>query len=359
MAFGNVEIKRIFCHMLYYVMGSGWLQQKESPLNVRAINGDGKVLLKWEPPEESDSCYGYRVYRQKNGGEWVQIHDFPLIDGETEWLDTTVDNGENYVYKVCCVTATDYNVACSYHAKAQPSKPVLSVDPNLPKPGETVEVVGSEYTVKGTATPGSKVVIKWKLKPSGISGEVEVIADENGNYEAKIPLTPGQTVEYTITVENELGDSETIGPFFVKCIQEEIIMLFTIGSKTAYVNGIEWPTQLDAAPFIVESSNRTVVPFRFIGERIGATLDYSPKDAAVEKVWYEIDSAVEGHVLVEVWINKTTAKKNGIAVEMDQAPLIRNGRTVVPIRFVAENLGAKVEWFADTRQVKITYPNPD
>ncbi len=360
MAFGNVEIKRIFCHMLYDVMGAGWLQPKEAPLNVRVISGDGKVLIKWEEPKDTSQHYGYRIYRKKGDGEWLNIHDFPLIEGETEWFDNTTENGETYTYKVCSVSPSDDIVACSYLARAVPGKPKIEIDPTWPKPGETIEVVGSEYVVKGTATPGSKVVIEWTLRPSGISGTVETTADEDGNYTAKIPLTPGQTTEYTITVENELGDKETIGPFYVKCIQEQVNMIFAIGKKTVKINGFIWPQDLDTAPFI-SKNDRTMVPFRFIGERIGAKLDYSVEfeGGPVDKVWYEIDSALDGHVLVEVWINKKTGKRNGIPFEMDQAPLIKNGRTMVPVRFIAEKLGAKVGWIVATYEIPITYPNPD
>ena len=42
----------------------------------------------------------------------------------------------------------------------------------------------------------------------------------------------------------------------------------------------------------------------------------------------------------------------------DQKPFIDKvaGRTYVPIRFVAENLGAKVDWIEDTRTVSIVKP---
>ncbi len=363
-ALGNIEMKRIFCHMLYHVMGSGWLQSKEAPINVTVTPGDDKALIEWEDPQDPGPCFGYRVYRQKNGGEWFSIHDFPLIDGETEWLDINVENDNQYSYKVCCISGIDEVVACSHVAGAVPGKPMVEIDESMPEQGSTVEVVGDSYTVKGKVDPNSKVSIEWILKPSGISGTVETVADEDGNYEVEIPLTPGQTVEYTVVVENKLGDKETIGPFYVKCQQEQIIIMFSIGSNVVYVDGYKWPKDLDTAPFITEN-DRTMVPFRFIGERLGATLDYSPKPVEgekakpVEKVWYEIDSATEGHVLVEVWMNKATAKKNREPYEMDQAPFIKNGRTVVPVRFVTEMLGAKVEWLALTKQVKVTYPNTE
>ncbi|HOL83542.1 MAG TPA: copper amine oxidase N-terminal domain-containing protein [Caldisericia bacterium] len=37
-------------------------------------------------------------------------------------------------------------------------------------------------------------------------------------------------------------------------------------------------------------------------------------------------------------------------------PMIISGRTMLPVRFVAENLGCKVDWDQDTKTVTITYP---
>lgn len=43
-------------------------------------------------------------------------------------------------------------------------------------------------------------------------------------------------------------------------------------------------------------------------------------------------------------INSTTARLNGVATELDAAPYIENGRTMVPLRFIAEGTGAKVSY---------------
>jgi len=38
---------------------------------------------------------------------------------------------------------------------------------------------------------------------------------------------------------------------------------------------------------------------------------------------------------------------------MDTAPFIKDSRTFVPVRFISENLGAKVSWDSDTREVMV------
>jgi len=52
-------------------------------------------------------------------------------------------------------------------------------------------------------------------------------------------------------------------------------------------------------------------------------------------------------------IGSTTALAEGREVELDVAPRIENGRTLVPIRFVAEALGCRVEWDQEHKRVLI------
>lgn len=47
---------------------------------------------------------------------------------------------------------------------------------------------------------------------------------------------------------------------------------------------------------------------------------------------------------------------NGTAVDTDVSPQVNNGRVLVPIRWVAQSLGANVDWDEKTRSVKIDAP---
>lgn len=48
-----------------------------------------------------------------------------------------------------------------------------------------------------------------------------------------------------------------------------------------------------------------------------------------------------------------TVKVNNNCIKMDTEPYIKNGRTYVPVRFIAEALGAEVEWFPEEKKVLI------
>lgn len=93
-----------------------------------------------------------------------------------------------------------------------------------------------------------------------------------------------------------------------------------------------------------------MVPLRSLGDFLGAKVDYAAKE---QKITFTLYGKV-----IELIIGRTTGKVNGEPVVMQVPPTIISGRTVVPLRFVSENLGAKVDYEAKSRTITITYPNP-
>lgn len=92
--------------------------------------------------------------------------------------------------------------------------------------------------------------------------------------------------------------------------------------------------------------NRTMVPVRRLAELMGATVDY---DAATKQI--TITRAGDTIVLT---LNSTTAYQNGTAFQMDVAPYAENNRTYIPIRYIAEFFGQKVDWNGRQQHVVIT-----
>jgi hypothetical protein len=58
-------------------------------------------------------------------------------------------------------------------------------------------------------------------------------------------------------------------------------------------------------------------------------------------------------VEVKLTVNKKSLTIDGKAVSMDQAPVIVNNKTLVPVRFVAEAMGGTVSWEAQSRRIGI------
>ena len=110
----------------------------------------------------------------------------------------------------------------------------------------------------------------------------------------------------------------------------------TVNSFTASVNGKAHA--LDASPVIRNS--RTMLPVRFVAENLGASVLW---DDATKTVTLKSDS-----VTIEIAIGKPHAKVNGNEVMLDSPAFIENSRTYLPVRFVAESLGATVSWDSAT-----------
>jgi len=124
-------------------------------------------------------------------------------------------------------------------------------------------------------------------------------------------------------------------------------IVLQIGSKNMYVNGKL--VILDSVPIV--RNDRTLLPIRFVAEALGAQVGW---DEAQQKVTIQ-DSKTK----IEMWINKPTAIVNGKTVYIDPAnykvvPILVNGRTMLPVRFVSESLGAQVKWNEAQQKVTIT-----
>ena len=133
---------------------------------------------------------------------------------------------------------------------------------------------------------------------------------------------------------------------FEKQITETVIVL-TVGSSTFTVNGNR--RILDAPPII--KNGRTILPIRAVVEALGGTVGWDP---AEKKVTISLAPTT-----IELWIGKNTAKVNGVSKPIDSSnpkvvPEVINGRTMVPLRFVTENLGCDVNWDQNTKTITIT-----
>jgi N-acetylmuramoyl-L-alanine amidase len=78
-------------------------------------------------------------------------------------------------------------------------------------------------------------------------------------------------------------------------------------------------------------------------------------------VWNPMERIVsidKGDLSLSLKIDSSTIMKNGEAFQMDVAPTIYNDRTLVPLRFVSEYIGLKVAWDNGTRTVFLQSPPP-
>lgn len=112
-------------------------------------------------------------------------------------------------------------------------------------------------------------------------------------------------------------------------------------TTTIYVNGVKLVT--DQAPITVGS--RILLPLRAIFEVLDSTVDWNAKAKTV--------TATKDDTTIVLKLGSKTATINNEAVMLDVAAQSINGRTMIPVRFVSEAMGAEVDWNAGSKSVFI------
>lgn len=170
------------------------------------------------------------------------------------------------------------------------------------------EEANVDVTVDNDVRNGEGELVLYSNAETTADVRVVVVADNGEMY--------GATLEYTFGAEDPNA-------------QNTVVM--TIGS-TEYVVNNDVVTG-DAAPY-VDSNWRTMVPFRVLGETFGAEVNW---DQDAQTVTYTL-----GDTELVMTIGSETYTLNGEEQTMDTAPVIQDSRTMVPVRFVAEDLGYTV-----------------
>ncbi len=149
-----------------------------------------------------------------------------------------------------------------------------------------------------------------------------------------------------------------------------------------FFNGGHASPTFDAPAYLDASISRVRVPVRFISEMMGAQVNWDDATSQVEISFPAMSRLVrkvvpapgstyadvfgeydyypdQDHFLLEeqtvttpakriiLTIDKPEAMVNGQTVPLDAPPVVKQDRTMVPVRFVAEQLGSKVYWVGD------------
>ncbi|MEZ4813247.1 MAG: copper amine oxidase N-terminal domain-containing protein [Caldisericia bacterium] len=128
----------------------------------------------------------------------------------------------------------------------------------------------------------------------------------------------------------------------------KISIRYQLGSDTYFVD--ESAQKMDVVPQVI--GGRTLLPARYVTEPLGGSVSW---DGTERKVICTL-----GDKTIELWIGKPTARIDGVETQIDPdnpdvVPTIIDGRTMVPMRFLAESLGCEVEWIADTKEIVLRY----
>lgn len=131
-------------------------------------------------------------------------------------------------------------------------------------------------------------------------------------------------------------------PALVLCLGLTTTAAWAAGPKIV-LDGLE--LRPDVPPY--QTAGRTMVPLRVIGENLYAVVDWNPARK-------EVTVVQDGKTIV-LTVGSNRALVNGETRLLDVSAATRNGRTFVPLRFVSEALGCRVDY----RSGVITITSPD
>jgi len=105
-------------------------------------------------------------------------------------------------------------------------------------------------------------------------------------------------------------------------------------AEAAMVTLNNQPLATSVAP--IQRNGRTLVPMRDIFQALGATVAWNGLTQGI--------TATRGETNIGLQMGRSAATVNGRQINLDQAPILYRGSTMVPLRFVSEALGARVDW---------------
>ncbi|MBE6623289.1 MAG: hypothetical protein E7621_03795 [Ruminococcaceae bacterium] len=249
-------------------------------------------------------------------GKAMNVKDTLAIDSGSynfEWVDkTSKDSDDDYIPAINDIPVTVY------------------YNPNggLNPPAAKEALKGSSITISSKIpTNDGYRFLGWSLDKDAKeaayqAGDKFVCKDNVSLYAVWEKIT-----EFTLTYSAQ-------GAYYVPekvsvTVGEEVKLSTIIPSKKGYVF-LGWALKNDAE-----------TPKFTAGEKI--TLQ---NDTTLYAVWKQ-------GVEIVLTINSNIAKVSGVSIENDVAPIIENDRTMLPARFVAENLDAEVKWDDSNRTVII------
>jgi len=103
------------------------------------------------------------------------------------------------------------------------------------------------------------------------------------------------------------------------------------------------PITMDVPPVIRDG--RTLAPLRAIFEALGASVEWDARTSTI--------TSRRNDRTIILQIDNPNARVNNAPIALSVPPVVIGGRTMVPVRFIAESLGASVTWDEQTRTVTV------
>lgn len=230
--------------------------------------------------------------------------------------------------------------------------------------------VAPVYPVSQGFTVVANITIKGRVQDALLItlliNNQQVVVTSGGYFEYKMNLNYGPNEVYLKAIdaagnvsEKTLAIYKTFNPVFIYTINNpkmKVQMINTMGQ-------LDWDSvEIDPGRYTIPviMKGRVFIPIRKTIELIGGTTEWGANEKKI--TIYVTDRGKT----IELWIGKSQAKitdgygnVSWVPIEKGDAtvvPFIRNDRSYFPLRFVAEQLNANVEWNQVLQQVRIEFP---
>jgi|GEM_PF-5947294 len=231
--------------------------------------------------------------------------------------------------------------------------------------------MGTNYDETGTvvfANKGDNDLFEAWIGKKGGSGKgtvtFEVLGDGKSLYRSPEMDIASPAIRVSVAIKGYTGitlkvdqpeDSDGVypaiwaEPMFIKLVQRTVTPPPVFNPPPTASHNV-WPSQrtagitvlVDGRPIQfartppVRLAGRVLVPMREIFESLGARVNWNPAQQAI--------NALQRQTSIQMQIGSFAAVVNGRRITLDQPPVLCQGATMVPLRFVSEALGAQVAW---------------
>jgi hypothetical protein len=287
-----------------------------------------------------------------------------LIDSWTTSGDYVTDeNGEAALrgfagdYVLTITAPSGYKLQSEFHiSEQQQSKVTVNAFPSAPSNPVATTVSPSQTDLVWTDNADNEDGFELERRIGTEPYESLVTLAPNTISYSDTGLSSNTTYSYRLRARSPLADSSYSNEATVTTQKEpppprRTVIRLSIDKTSYYID--EKRLEMDVAPMIIGS--RTLLPIRWIAEPLSALVTWSESEKKV--------SIAHAGRMIELWIGNCVARVDGIDRRIDPAnaqvvPVIVRGRTLLPVRFIAETLGCSVDWDAATRGVTIMYEYP-
>ncbi|MZQ82507.1 copper amine oxidase N-terminal domain-containing protein [Paenibacillus sp. 5J-6] len=194
---------------------------------------------------------------------------------------------------------------------------------NMPLPDKGTGVAGLKLTIASETWNTNKPVTADTID---ISGDAVLVGKDASSIYHVLSNLDKQSLFYKMLRED------------LKVTKKEVNLKLT--------DDVAGSTSDTPQPFI-NADNKTMVPVRFISEKLGAEVGWNGDLQEVT-----IKDLLSGKTIV-LKLDSKIATVDGASIELESAATLHNGSTFVPIRFIAESLGGIVSFNDETRVVTI------